>query len=216
MRMTRIRKRNRDRNKLARRGLAPTTPAPAPGARPARRWADGLSDVSIAGDPLAFPHLARTDLPGHPTTVAGYAQLAREIAADRARWEPLVRYDALTRWYARLETGPGYEVWLLSWLPGQSSGFHDHGESSGVMTVVQGELVERSLTHAGEGARTLRPGGQRVFSSGYLHEVVNGSLEPAVSIHVYTPGLTAMNQYAATAVPEQQAEPRTQAGADAH
>ncbi|MDH6711057.1 hypothetical protein P3T27_007809 [Kitasatospora sp. MAA19] len=207
MRMTRIRQRNRDRNKLARRGLAPAAARPA---RSARGWTDGLSDVSIAGDPLAFPHLARTDLPAHPTTVADHARLVREIAADRARWEPLVRYDALTRWYARLETGPGYEVWLLSWLPGQSSGFHDHGESSGVMTVVQGELIERSLTHEGEAARTLRPGGQRVFSSGYLHEVVNGTLEPAVSIHLYTPGLTEMNQYGDTSVPEQ--HPQAQAG----
>ncbi|WP_316523887.1 cysteine dioxygenase [Kitasatospora brasiliensis] len=204
MRMSRIRKRNRDRNKPARRGPARTV-----------RWTDGLSDVSIAGDPLAFPHLARTDLPAHPTTVAEYARLVREIAADRARWEPLVRYDALTRWYARLETGPGYEVWLLSWLPGQSSGFHDHGESSGVLSVVQGELIERSLTHTGEDARVLRPGGQRVFSPGYLHEVVNGALEPAVSIHLYAPGLTEMNQYGAGAVPEQvvtepqaRAEPR--------
>ncbi|MFJ8628690.1 cysteine dioxygenase [Kitasatospora sp. NPDC093550] len=210
MRMIRIRKRNRDRNKLARLGLAP-----ARTVRPAdrRRWADGLSDVSIAGDPLAFPHLARTDLPSHPTTVAEYARLVREIAADRARWEPLVRYDALTRWYARLETGPGYEVWLLSWLPGQSSGFHDHGDSSGVMTVVRGELNERSLTGTGEDARTLKPGGQRVFSPGYLHEVVNGALEPAVSIHLYTPGLTAMNQYGAAAVPEQHPEPQARAGA---
>ncbi|WP_371518597.1 cysteine dioxygenase family protein [Kitasatospora sp. NBC_01300] len=216
MRMTRIRKRNRDRSKLARRSPAPASPA-APAA-PARGWTDGLSDVSIAGDPLAFPHLARTDLPRHPTTVAGHARLIREIAADRARWEPLVRYDALTRWYARLETGPGYEVWLLSWLPGQSSGFHDHGESSGVMTVVQGELIERSLTRAGEKVRTLRAGGMgvppaggwgRVFSSGYLHEVVNGTLEPAVSIHLYTPGLTEMNQYGGTAVPEQ--HPQAQA-----
>ncbi|MET9617833.1 cysteine dioxygenase [Kitasatospora indigofera] len=172
-----------------------------------------MSDVSIAGDPLAFPHLARTDLPQHPTTVAGYAQLVREIAADRDRWEPLVRYDALTRWYARLETGPGYEVWLLSWLPGQSSGFHDHGDSSGVMTVVAGELVERSLTHTGESVRTLRPAGVgvppaggwgRVFSSGYLHEVVNASLEPAVSIHLYSPGLTEMHQYGGPVVPETQ------------
>jgi hypothetical protein len=210
--MTRIRKRNRDRNKQTPAAVRPVLPAPA------RAWADGLSDVSIAGDPLAFPHLARTDLPAHPTTVAGYAQLVREIAADRARWEPLVRYDALTRWYARLETGPGYEVWLLSWLPGQSSGFHDHGDSSGVMTVVQGELVERSLTlpqtssggaPSGEGARALRPGGQRVFSSGYLHEVVNASLEPAVSVHLYSPGLTEMNQYGLPVVPE--AQPQRQA-----
>ncbi|MFE4975703.1 cysteine dioxygenase [Kitasatospora sp. NPDC056651] len=225
MRMSRIRKRNRDRNKPARRGPATTrtdtTRTDTPAA--ARPWADGLSDVSIAGDPLAFPHLARTDLPAHPTTVAGYARLVREIAADRTRWEPLVRYDALTRWYARLETGPGYEVWLLSWLPGQSSGFHDHGESSGVMSVVRGELIERSLTlpqpsagatPSGSGARVLRPGGQRVFSSGYLHEVVNGALEPAVSIHLYAPGLTEMNQYGATAVPEQ--HPERQAQAESH
>ncbi|MFE9422334.1 cysteine dioxygenase [Kitasatospora sp. NPDC006697] len=182
----RPRKRNRDRNKLARRAAA---------LQPARGWADGLSDVSIAGDPLAFPHLARTDLPGHPTTVAGYARLVREIAADRDRWAPLVRYDALTRWYARLETGPGYEVWLLSWLPGQSSGLHDHGASSGVLTVVQGELVERSSGNGGHGTRTLAPGSRRVFSAGYLHEVVNASLEPAVSIHLYSPGLTEMNQH---------------------
>ncbi|MGW2255381.1 cysteine dioxygenase [Kitasatospora sp. NPDC001660] len=222
MRMTRIRKRNRDRNKLARRN---SRPAPRTTVRTGG-WSDGLSDVSIAGDPLAFPHLARTDLPAHPTTVAGYARLVREIAADRARWEPLVRYDALTRWYARLETGPGYEVWLLSWLPGQSSGFHDHGDSSGVMTVVRGELIERSLTHAGEATRILRPGGTgvppaggwgRVFSSGYLHEVVNGALEPAVSIHLYSPGLTEMNQYGHTdAVPEQHPEQHRQAQAGAH
>ncbi|GAA0683819.1 hypothetical protein GCM10010193_42070 [Kitasatospora atroaurantiaca] len=207
MRMTRIRKRNRDRNKLARR-VAETVHI----AAPRHPWTDGLSDVSIAGDPLAFPHLARTDVPHHPTTVAGYAQLVREIAADRDRWAPLVRYDALTRWYARLETGPGYEVWLLSWLPGQSSGFHDHGQSSGVMTVVQGELVERSLSQAGEGSRTLRPGGQRVFSSGYLHEVVNAALEPAVSIHLYSPGLVEMNQYgAAGVVPESAVEMQPEA-----
>ncbi|GAA1192704.1 hypothetical protein F4556_004484 [Kitasatospora gansuensis] len=197
MRMPRFRKRNRDR---AKHSALATVAVPAP------RWTDGLSDVSIAGDPLAFPHLARTDLPQHPSTVAGYAQLVREIAADRSRWEPLVRYDALTRWYARLETGPGYEVWLLSWLPGQSSGFHDHGQSSGVMTVLQGELVERSLTHAGEGTRPLRPGGQRVFSAGYLHEVVNASLEPAVSIHLYSPGLVEMNQYGGAVAPEARVE----------
>lgn len=186
MRTPRVRKRNRDRKQSARTTV------------PAASWADGLSDVSIAGDPLAFPHLARTDLPPHPTTIGEYARLVREIAADRDRWEPLVRYDALSRWYARLETGPGYEVWLLSWLPGQGSGFHDHGPSSGVMTVVQGELAERSLTNAGESTRVLRADGQRVFSSGYLHEVVNTALEPAVSIHLYTPGLVEMNQYQAT------------------
>jgi hypothetical protein len=155
---------------------------------------DGLSDVSIAGDPLAWPHLLPAPLT-HPTTVGDFAALARRVAADRARWEPLVRYDAITRWYSRLETGPGYEVWLLSWLPGQGSGGHDHGRSSGVLTVLQGSLTERSLTGAGRTVRQLGEGAQRMFAPGYLHEVANDSLEPAVSVHVYFPGLTEMTPY---------------------
>jgi quercetin dioxygenase-like cupin family protein len=155
------------------------------------------SDVSIAGDPLALPHLL-PPVPPHPSTVAEFAGLARSIAADRARWAPQVRYDAVTRWYARLLTGPGYEVWLLSWLPGQSSGLHDHGRSSGVLTVLEGALHERARGARGESPRTLAPGQQRAFAPGYRHEVVNDSLEGAVSLHVYFPGLTQMTPYART------------------
>ncbi|MFC1414621.1 cysteine dioxygenase family protein [Streptacidiphilus sp. N1-12] len=161
------------------------TPAP---------WTDGLSDVSIAGDPLAWPHLAPAPL-SRPSTVGDFAAIARRVADDRERWQSMVRYDALTRWYGQLETGPGYEVWLLSWLPGQGSGAHDHGRSSGVLTVLEGELTERSLTGAGQTERLLDAGAQRVFAPGYLHEVVNTSLDPAVSLHVYFPGLTEMTPY---------------------
>ncbi|MET7763674.1 cysteine dioxygenase family protein [Streptomyces sp. NPDC005393] len=157
------------------------------------------SDVQIAGDPLAIPHLL-PPVPAHPTTVSAFAGLARTIAADRDGWVPLVQYDATSRWYHRLRTGPGYEVWLLSWVPGQGSGAHDHGRSSGVLTVLQGELTER-VGRGGEargGARqggmrhALRAGAQRVFAPGYVHDVVNESLEPAVSLHIYFPGLTEM------------------------
>ncbi|MCT2593609.1 cysteine dioxygenase family protein [Streptomyces sp. N2-109] len=155
------------------------------------------SDLQIAGDLLAVPHLL-PPAPDHPSTVAGFAGLARTIAADHDSWAPLVRYDALTRWYHRLRTGPGYEVWLLSWLPGQGSGQHDHGASSGVLTVLTGELTERvrrggaTSGKSGVTARLLTPGAQRVFGPGYVHEAVNDSLEPAVSLHIYFPGLTEM------------------------
>ncbi|MFI1972884.1 cysteine dioxygenase [Streptomyces cinnamoneus] len=145
------------------------------------------SDVQIAGDPLALPHLMPPPA-AHPATVAEFAGLARTLAADTAGWAPLVRYDAVSRWYHRLRTGPGYEVWLLSWVPGQSSGTHDHGPSSGVLTVLRGELTE----HSAGSRRTLHAGAQRIFAPGYAHDVVNDSLEPAVSLHVYFPGLTEM------------------------
>ncbi|MGW0469053.1 cysteine dioxygenase [Streptomyces sp. NPDC003027] len=145
------------------------------------------SDLQIAGDLLEVQHLLQPARE-HPATVAEFAGLARSIAADRAQWAPHVEYDATTRWYHRLRTGPGYEVWLLSWVPGQGSGTHDHGPSSGVLTMLRGELTERTE----RGTRTLTTGAQRVFAPGYVHEVVNASLEPAVSLHVYYPGLTEM------------------------
>ncbi|WP_078990991.1 cysteine dioxygenase [Streptomyces sp. XY413] len=145
------------------------------------------SDLQIAGDILAVQHLLQPARE-HPATVAEFVGLARSIAEDRASWEHLVRYDATTRWYHRLRTGPGYEVWLLSWVPGQGSGLHDHGASSGVLTVLEGELTE----HTSRGRLTHRAGGQRVFAPGYAHEVVNDTLDGAVSLHVYFPGLTEM------------------------
>ncbi|MFE9765828.1 cysteine dioxygenase [Streptomyces sp. NPDC005808] len=150
------------------------------------------SDLQIAGDILEVPHLLQPPAE-HPSTVAEFAGLARSIAADRSQWEHLVRYDAISRWYHRLSTGPGYEVWLLSWVPGQGSGLHDHGSSSGVLTVLDGALTERTE----RGTRALGTRSQRVFAPGYVHEVVNDSLEPAVSLHVYYPGLTEMPMHSA-------------------
>ncbi|SED49452.1 Cysteine dioxygenase type I [Streptomyces sp. 2131.1] len=154
------------------------------------------SDLQIAGDLLEVQHLLRPARE-HPVTVAEFVGLARTIAADRDLWAPLVQYDATSRWYHRLRKGPGYEVWLLSWVPGQGSGLHDHGPSSGVLTVLDGELTERT----DRGKRTLGAGAQRVFAPGYLHDVVNDSLEPAVSLHVYYPGLTDMPMHTAQCAP---------------
>ncbi|MFF8032293.1 cysteine dioxygenase [Streptomyces sp. NPDC016626] len=158
------------------------------------------SDLQIAGDILEVPHLLQPPRE-HPSTVAEFAGLARSIAADRSRWEHLVRYDATSRWYHRLRAVPqapgsagagevpiGYEVWLLSWVPGQGSGRHDHGRSCGVLTVLDGTLTE----HTGRGTRALPAGAQRVLAPGSVHEVVNDALEPAVSLHIYYPGLTEM------------------------
>ena len=157
------------------------------------------SDLQIAGDILEVPHLLQPARE-HPATVAEFAGLARAVAADGAQWAPLVAYDATSRWYHRLRTGPGYEVWLLSWVPGQGSGPHDHGPSSGVLTVLRGQLTERTK----RGNLALAPGALRVFAPGYVHEVVNDALEPAVSLHIYFPGLTEMPMHAARCAPATQ------------
>ena len=107
-------------------------------------------------------------------------------------WMDRVRLRAEGRWYERLYQGPDHDIWVISWLPGQSTGFHDHGESSGAFVVATGILEER---RPGERALVIHPGRPRAFGPDCAHDVRNVSLAPAVSIHAYSPPLSEMNEY---------------------
>jgi predicted metal-dependent enzyme (double-stranded beta helix superfamily) len=127
------------------------------------------------------------------------ADLVRRAAAA-GEWAGLVRYGEDERWYQRLERGEDHEVWLLSWLPGQRTGFHDHCGSSGAFTVVQGELRERTPAARRTALVTsaFAAGRIRSFGPRHVHEVVNESAAPAVSIHAYSPPLSGMRRYELT------------------
>jgi rhodanese-related sulfurtransferase/mannose-6-phosphate isomerase-like protein (cupin superfamily) len=113
-------------------------------------------------------------------------------AAAADEWVGRVRLRADRRWYERLYFGPDYDLWLIAWLPGQSTGFHHHGTSSGAFVVTTGFLEE----HRPSGrTRIVRPGKPRAFGPKYAHDVRNASLAPAISIHAYSPPLTEMNEY---------------------
>jgi predicted metal-dependent enzyme (double-stranded beta helix superfamily) len=132
-----------------------------------------------------------------PLRVARLAEIALEIAAQPGQWASLVRYTPDRRWYRRVALDEVHEVWLLSWLPGQRTGFHDHGPSAGAFTVIGGALSERAAT-AGRPVRSvqvLRRGAVRSFGAGYVHDVGNETAGPAVSIHAYSPPLTCMRRY---------------------
>src|SRR6202167_6222598 len=107
-------------------------------------------------------------------------------------WMEKVRLRVEQRWYERLYLGPDYDIWVISWLPGQSTGFHDHGASSGAFVVATGILEEH---RPGEQTRVIHPGKPRAFGPGYAHDVRNLSLAPAISIHAYSPPLSEMNEY---------------------
>jgi rhodanese-related sulfurtransferase/mannose-6-phosphate isomerase-like protein (cupin superfamily) len=103
-----------------------------------------------------------------------------------------VRLRVEGRWYERLYQGSDHDIWVISWLPGQSTGFHDHGESSGAFVVATGILEER---RPGERTLVIHPGNPRAFGPDCAHDVRNVSLAPAVSIHAYSPPLSEMNEY---------------------
>jgi predicted metal-dependent enzyme (double-stranded beta helix superfamily) len=120
-------------------------------------------------------------------------QLAAEVqrlTSSPAEWVARVRLDPEGRWYERIQ---------ISWLPGQSTGFHDHGVSAGAFGVVWGELEESVATRRGAKPRPatrVTSGDVRSFGPHYVHNVENsGTGSVAVSVHAYSPPLSSMTRY---------------------
>jgi rhodanese-related sulfurtransferase/predicted metal-dependent enzyme (double-stranded beta helix superfamily) len=127
-----------------------------------------------------------------PRTLSELASLVSDYAARPQEWIDRVRLRVGERWYERLERSDTHEVWAISWMPGQGTGFHDHGGSAGAFAVAFGTLEEHRPT-----ARPLsvNPGQVRAFGPHDVHDVRNASAAPAVSIHPYSPPLSIMNRY---------------------
>ena len=132
------------------------------------------------------------------------APVATRLAEQREIWEPLIKFDPLSRYYARLARERDFEAWLLTWLPGQGTNWHDHGGSAGAFITLCGTLMEEYAMVRPDGpptilagARTLGAGALRQFGTKHVHRVTNNDLVPAVSLHVYAPSLVEMNSYTA-------------------
>ena len=121
----------------------------------------------------------------------------RRLTAVPAEWVARVRLDPEGRWYEQIRVDDALELWLISWLPGQSTGFHDHGGANGAFGVVWGELSESVATRgAVTSANPVAAGEVRSFGPRHVHDVRNSSAgSVAVSVHAYSPPLSAMTRY---------------------
>ena len=127
-----------------------------------------------------------------------YLSLAARYAAAPDQWPVAPRFNPAQRWYHRIAQATDHEVWLLTWLPGQSTDLHDHGGSAGAFHVLSGSLSEDTViagTPVRIAARDFGDGAGRSFGSRHIHRIANRSVRPAISIHVYAPALTTMTRY---------------------
>ena len=92
-----------------------------------------------------------------------------------------------------------FEVWLLSWLPGQVTPIHDHGGAVTVTTVLSGSLVEERFERVRN--NLVRPiwtmlrevGDVDAIEPAFIHRV--RPLEKAVTLHLYVPGCVVGRTY---------------------
>lgn len=106
------------------------------------------------------------------------------------------------RWSARLHSDDDLDVWLISWVPDRSTELHDHAGSIGALTVLSGSLLERRWTGGELEHRILDAGDQAAFPLGWVHDVMHDPSDattgPTLSVHAYSPPLTAMSYYEVT------------------
>ena len=153
--------------------------------------------MELAAEELFVPEVSSASVAAEsqfrviPRTPDELAKIVSRFASSDG-WLDRVRLRTEHRWYERLYHGPDYDIWVISWMPGQSTGYHDHGESAGAFVVETGVLEEH---RPGGQPLVIHPGQPRPFGSDYAHDVRNVSLAPAVSIHAYSPPLNEMNEY---------------------
>ena len=122
--------------------------------------------------------------------------IASAIGDKPELWQPLTRADSTHRRYELLYEDHRMDAWVLSWMPGQSTGFHDHAVSAVGICCVQGSVREALLRSGdAEVEREVQVGDRRRGDPGYIHRVRHGYGEPAVTIHVYSPRLEEVGQY---------------------
>jgi uncharacterized cupin superfamily protein len=128
----------------------------------------------------------------------------REVASHLA---PSVRWpgalDTRRRAWRLMARTPDFDAWLIAWPKGGKVELHDHGTSTGAVSVISGALVEAVPWRDDAGRLTLvrhelQPGTTLGFGAGHVHDVTNESDEHALSLHVYSPALTSMTFYELT------------------
>jgi predicted metal-dependent enzyme (double-stranded beta helix superfamily) len=135
---------------------------------------------------------------GRDLVGAEIARLAAWLGERPELWRPHVRHDPDQRVFHRLVADPHVTVWLICWMAGHDTGFHDHDGSAGAVSVLQGQVLEQRLRWAAEPVSAVFGAGELLeFGPADIHRVSHHGDEPTVTLHAYSPALRRMGAYVA-------------------
>ena len=136
------------------------------------------------------------DTGGQPLTTGQLADLSQAVAEREELWRSLVVADPERRRYRLLYEDDRVDVWVIMWMPGQGTGYHDHAISGVGVCGAEGMAIEKQMRlPEGHTEVEVRPGVRREGPAGYIHSVAHGEGTPAITIHSYSPPLMEVGQY---------------------
>lgn len=140
---------------------------------------------------------------GKTPTLVALAHALQRVPLTPADVADYVRPTPRNYHRAPVVVGDAYELFVMTWLPGQASVPHDHSDSICAMRVIQGEGTEGSYQVAADGYADLQYetalGCGKVLAArdAGVHSVRNSSSngELLVTVHVYSPPLRDFRQF---------------------
>jgi Cysteine dioxygenase type I len=194
-----------------------SVPLTRPVTRPMNRTSPVARPVALRPRSLGSPASGPTRL-RVPDLLYATDQAADDVLSGRCdHLLPEGGIPRSRRWFTRIHGDDELDVWLISWVPGHHTELHDHCGSLGALTVVSGSLNEFRWDGTGLRCRRLDAGDQAGFPLGWVHDVVwaprlvtvsgprnvgaappEHAVKPSLSVHAYSPPLTAMSYYEVT------------------
>src|ERR1700712_606744 len=103
---------------------------------------------------------------------AELASLVATIARRPEEWSHLVHHEGAERRFEQLWRDDHVDIWVISWMQGNDTGFHDHAVSHGAVAVVEGEITEEGLRLDGTvHAVTHHAGEAFSFDAAHVHRM---------------------------------------------
>ena len=138
----------------------------------------------------------RSGMRSTATRSALSSRISRERAISGRRWSSPI---ATRRRYRLLFEDARLDVWVLSWMPGQATGYHDHARLQRRAHGAPGVVLERQIRVGRESIeRVLAPGPASSWAppaTSIPSPTAAGA--PAVTLHAYSPPLIEVGQYRA-------------------
>jgi quercetin dioxygenase-like cupin family protein len=123
------------------------------------------------------------------------AAIVAQLAAAPERWAALVEHDPAERRYELLHRDDDVEVYLVCWMAGHDTGFHDHDDSAAAIFVAAGAVTEERLGLRGTVSARYGAGELVEIPPEAIHRVRHAGAAPAVTIHAYSPPLRRVGTY---------------------
>ena len=136
---------------------------------------------------------------GYKPRFSDFQTLISPLELDKSIVAPLVSFQAERYTRTLIYESDQVSVLLLGWLPNQSSPIHSHNGSLCATFVVQGTLTNRQFQLRNSGSQPqqlylqfeeqLAEGSIAFLDHDGVHQALNTSSEPLVTLHIYSPRL---------------------------